>query len=137
MVIHYMQPHVPFRSRPEWFNKNIGSDAWGAEIWRQLGHDISKQELFAAYEDNLKWVLEDGVNLLSDAVDATVAISSDHGNAAGEWGVYGHPWGAPLREVRRVPWSTIEAVDSGSYSPNIVDADEYDAADQLEALGYK
>lgn len=137
LIIHYMQPHVPFRSRPEWFNQKIGSNGWGAEIWRQLRGDINKDDLFEAYQDNLEWVLEEGVKILTESVDATVAISADHGNAAGEWGVYGHPWGCPIKEVRHVPWATINASDKGDHIPSNLETEKYDIEHQLEALGYK
>ena len=137
LIIHYMQPHVPFRSRPEWFSDQKGSDGWGADIWGQIRYSIDKDELFAAYRDNLEWVLGDGgVATLATAIDGKIAITADHGNAAGEWGFYGHPWGAPIKEVRRVPWAVIEGSDAGEYSPESDNQQEFDVDRQLDALGY-
>ncbi|WP_267639833.1 hypothetical protein [Haloarchaeobius amylolyticus] len=138
LVVHYMQPHVPFRSRPEWFTSNVGEDSWGADIWKQIRYDLDREALFEAYRDNLDWVLgEDGITTLINSIDAKVALTADHGNAAGEWNVYGHPFGAPTKEVRHVPWAEISANKSSGYSTSEVDVKDFDAEEQLDALGYK
>jgi len=32
LVIHFMQPHTPFRSEPGWFEQAIGEDSWSANV---------------------------------------------------------------------------------------------------------
>jgi len=139
LIVHFMQPHVPFRSRPEWFDRFLGTDTWGSSTWeRVVTGDIDREAWFAAYRDNLEWVLEDGVDPLCARIDATVGVTADHGNAAGEWGIAGHPQGVAVPAVRRVPWWTRDATRDVERVP-AVDLEQSAAVDrerQLEALGY-
>lgn len=141
MVIHYMQPHVPFRSQPEWFNEWINTDTWGSSAWNRIRTgEITREEFFDAYRDNLNWVWEDGVIRLKKNCNGKIAITADHGNAAGEFGYYGHPRGAPVSSVRHVPWKTISGTDIGTVTPEVnlnKSHDERDVEASLEALGYK
>lgn len=52
LVVHYMQPHIPFRGRPDWFSQYRGSDTWGLECWANVGEEYDREEWFAAYRDN-------------------------------------------------------------------------------------
>ncbi|OYR38954.1 hypothetical protein DJ82_10980 [Halorubrum sp. Ib24] len=148
LVVHYMQPHTPFRSRPEWFEARGGDQAETAtdkDLWKRCRDgELPKDKVWDAYRDNLCWVL-DSIDLLLDNCDGTVAITSDHGNGFGEWGVWGHPPGNPLEELRRVPWVTVEGRDHYSYEPTVRGRDrdetgsdtEADIEAQLDALGYR
>lgn len=143
LIVHYMQPHTPFRSRPEWFTDVDSSTGWGLGFVELRDGRFDRQDFWAAYLDNLQWVLEE-VDALVHNCDADVAISSDHGNGFGEWGVYGHPDGIPMSVVRDVPWIEVEGRDEVSRGVDLpedyLERDrtlEADAiADQLEALGY-
>jgi hypothetical protein len=65
------------------------------------------------------------VALLLENVDAErVVITADHGEGFGEYGVYEHPVGCPAPTIKRVPWATTTAADTGSYVPE-------DAADPV------
>jgi hypothetical protein len=90
-----------------------------------------------AYRDNLRWVLEDVTERLLPGVSGTVALSADHGNAMGEWGVWAHPPAAVVPSVRKVPWATVEGGDRtiqvGARRPS----GDAQLDDQLAALGYK
>lgn len=141
LIIHFMQPHVPFRSRPAWFDAFSGSDTWGSHrAWAVADGEIDREEWLAAYRDNLSWVLEEGVEPLAELVDATVGVTADHGNAHGEWGLYGHPSGCAIPAVREVPWWTFEArqvcddFESVSLESAALTSAETEA--QLAALGY-
>lgn len=138
LVVHFMQPHVPFRSRPEWFEGYTGTDTWGSAEWQSLATGtVDREAWFTAYRDNLEWVLTEGVEPLLQNADATVAITADHGNAAGEWGFYGHPRGCPVSAVRRVPWDTIEASDEETLDGVAPSRDvPADVEHHLAALGY-
>lgn len=139
VVVHFMQPHAPFRQRPELFDEFLGTDGWGSNVWESLGSDaIDRDEFFEAYRDNLDWVLEEGVSQIQQNCDATIALTADHGNAAGEWGYYGHPEQAPVSSVRTVPWAVIDGVNTENRTP-AVDAttETVDIEKQLQALGYK
>lgn len=137
-IIHYMQPHAPFRSRPDLFARWSDTDTWGAPIWEALlDNSVRESELRAAYRDNLRWVLDEGVSVLAANCDATIGVTADHGNGVGEWGIYGHPVGAPTRAVREVPWTTIEARDTHQLSPEVsAEPRAVDVQRQLCALGY-
>ena len=132
LVVHYMQPHVPFRRRPEWFRS---FDRWGSHRWEDVGRDIDRGEWFDAYHDNLRWVLDEGIDPLTTSVDASVAVTADHGNAAGQWGISGHPRGALAPAVRMVPWVELQGTAERELVAD-APAAEYDDDEQLAALGY-
>lgn len=140
MIVHYMQPHHPFIPHFDGFETDL-HETWLNE-WRDIrvGH-ISKEEKWRQYRDNLLYVL-DYVELLLDSIDADpVVVSSDHGEAVGEWGIYGH-YGIPLRVLRQVPWIETVAEDTGEYDPEFVPettdvtGSKRAVEDQLEKLGY-
>lgn len=141
LIIHYMQPHHPF----------VGSDLFG-----QFGIDpfgdrnemtvvdalrlgkVSREDFWNAYRDTLRHVLQ-SVSVLLTNIDAnTVAISSDHGEAIGEWGVYGHPAGCLHPSVKNVPWVETTATDTGEYEPTIERTPEenVNVERRLRDLGY-
>jgi hypothetical protein len=155
IVVHYMQPHAPFRSRAEWFYGNADLEGWGQisgedggvgeGLWEKLRQGVHSREAFeAAYRDNLEWVLDDLVTLVTNC-DGDVVLTSDHGNAHGEWGVWSHPPGVSLPSLRRVPWVQVEGRDTGSYEPdppafaaerNAAASEETDVEERLADLGY-
>lgn len=145
MVIHYMQPHIPFRARPEWFGKREDLEIFGEpdkeggkDPWKCVRDgDIPAAEFWDAYRDNLEWVLDD-MDLLRENADATIALTSDHGNAMGEWGTWSHPPGSPIPVLRRVPWVETTGRDTGAHTPVVSeeDVDESGLDDRLAALGY-
>lgn len=139
LIVHFMQPHAPFRKKPSLFDEFLGTETWGSKVWQRIESDeINREDFFEAYRDNLRWVFEKGVNPIKQNCDATIALTADHGNAAGKWGYYGHPRHAPIPSVRIVPWATIEGVDKGIKTPSITDEKQtIDVDKQLSALGYK
>lgn len=148
LIVHYMQPHTPFRSRPEWFDADAAKDGelrtgWGQGFAELRDGDLPRDEFVAAYQDNLNWVLEE-VDRLRRNADGKLALSADHGNGLGEWGVYGHPEGINVAAVRDVPFVTIQATDTGESKPEAPIHDperNYDTSDsvndRLRRLGYK
>jgi len=179
VIVHYMQPHTPFRSRPDWFLGTAAVDEWGsvgdedpdddAELdvedldpqtreflealdadgavgrdpWTRLRDgELPGDEFRAAYRDNLEWVLGDVARLVENC-DGRVAITSDHGNAAGEFGVWSHPPAVHLPALRAVPWVDLAGVDRHTVAPGLPDpataetsADEK-AGERLVDLGYR
>lgn len=135
-IVHYMQPHSPFRKDIETGFVNKSRSPWG-----QLHTDVrGRDDLWEAYLDNLRWVLDE-LEILLENVDAeSVVLTSDHGNAMGEWGCYGHRPYVPVRSVKEVPWVETTATDEETYSPELEHEDGHvsDEAlqDRLEALGY-
>lgn len=118
LIIHYIQPHLPFRSRPEWFTGWGGFEKFGdidrqedKDAWIKLRNgELEMSEFWQAYKDNLKWAL-DSIRKLLLMTDAKILITSDHGNGKGGFGIWGHPPGISAPGVRRVPHATVEASD--------------------------
>lgn len=142
MIVHYMQPHAPFVGRPDLgtFNEPADFGEGFADIWPHVGESLDYDEVWTAYRDNLRYVLDD-VAVLLDNLDAeTVAISADHGNAIGEWGVYGHPSYMLVPSIRYVPWVETSATDDetmdGRGPPSSMETTDETVAERLDALGY-
>lgn len=146
LVVHYMQPHIPFRRRtawsPGWELERFGHDGKPRDDWKQLRDgELDPVEFRAAYEDNLRWVLAE-VDRWRELTDARVLVTSDHGNAMGEWGQWGHPAGCANPAMRRVPWVRFEGVGGGERarvaSAAVSKAHDVEpATDRLKALGYR
>lgn len=150
LVVHYMQPHVPFIADGE--AGNLTPSAFGNgerfdSTWTDLQTgDLDPEEVWSSYRANLEHVLNE-VELLTQSIDAEkVVVTADHGNAVGESGVYEHPPGVPLSCLRRVPWCVTAGEDTGEYEPATYRRDGVDGeegrdesdeiADRLAALGY-
>ena len=152
VIVHYMQPHVPFLERPDlhagyrpahWGSPGsvVDPDEAGLDAWGRVRRgELDSDEVWAAYADNLRIGLE-SVATLRRNVDGTLIVSSDHGNAMGELGIWGHP-DKPVSSVRRVPWIELEARDETTRQPTLEaesDRDRevsVDVQDRLTSLGY-
>lgn len=134
MIIHYMQPHFPSVPKP------IGHGDYFDNVWKGLMvRRGSREVIWEAYIANLRYVL-DSVGILLENIDADrVAISADHGNAMGEWGVYAHPLGVPIDCVKTVPWYTTTATDEETRTPPTFEKSDVDTTplkERLQQLGY-
>lgn len=142
MIVHYMQPHAPFTTRPELQQGPSASDwanATNKSVWMLVQEgEIPLEPVREAYYNELRMVLND-VELLLNNVDAdTAVISADHGEAMGEYGIYGHARGVAIDSLRVVPWAETTAVDSGEYEPTGSKSTEVngDQIERLQDLGY-
>jgi hypothetical protein len=131
LMVHYMYPHDPFPLAE--------GDLFEPFDPLRVG-DVSRESVWDAYLDNLRFVLDE-VGVLLENVDAeTVVITADHGEAFGEYGFYKHVVGCPLPCMRRVPWATTTATDSKSYEPTApepqVGEDTVNVEERLRQLGY-
>jgi hypothetical protein len=142
LLIHYMQPHIPFipaNNKSDLSPENFGEDRFD-DTWHRLQEgDVSRQEVWKQYRANLEYVLND-IELLLASIDAdSVVITSDHGNAFGEFGIFGHYDTIPIPVLRTVPWSETTANRINKYEPSKYDTNTHhnDLSDQLRALGYK
>jgi hypothetical protein len=61
------------------------------------------------HEENLRKVLEEVQRAVED-IDGKVVITSDHGEAFGEKGVWGHKAGKNIPELAEVPWLEVKDV---------------------------
>lgn len=143
MIVHYMQPHWPFIPDPISDRELFGDDEDGRDPWERLRlGEVNRNDVWRSYRENLRYVL-DHLPVLLENVDAKrVAITADHGNSLGEFGVYGHPSQVLTPELRKVPWCETTAVDEGTREPELsqYDRSESDAGtdreELLENLGY-
>lgn len=155
LIVHYMQPHRPYRSfeyeggrHPD--ETTVGAaeatagrdqGLWDQNYWEAFVRgELDRETIWRAYLDNLRWVLED-LSVLVENVTGRVVISADHGEAFGEWGVYEHPPRSPVPVLRKVPYVSIEATDEESIDPDPPilaerDVDESTRQDRLRSLGY-
>jgi hypothetical protein len=148
MIVHYMQPHYPFLDdldigcgvKPRTFGEvNVSKQPWDELL---LG-DVTEEELWSAYKDNLRYVMDE-VQKLTENLDAEdTVITADHGNGMGKFnredlGVYGHQPGIAVESLRKVPWTETTAEDTEEYLPgNPRENSEYDRDEIMRALGYK
>jgi hypothetical protein len=152
LIVHFMQPHYPF-VRDErfqfsyWRNTDgidYGGDDRARDVWDAIGLGLAdRDEVWAAYRDNLEYVMEYVWDLVS-ALDGRTVVHSDHGNVVGarSWPIpvrtYGHPAGLRLPDLLAVPWAVIE----GDRRPIRDDGagqhgrETEDMTEKLRALGY-
>lgn len=145
LVVHYMQPHIPFITRPEWFGKRGDLSYFGepemeegTDPWHKVRQGrLPVDEFWIAYLDNLRWGLE-AVDVLRRSVDARLLITSDHGNGMGEFGIWSHPPNQPHPILRRIPWVHVRAHDNKKYEPAAGgrETKTQSIKEKLRALGY-
>lgn len=144
-IIHYMQPHLPFVTRPdieasEVAHHSIISDGMNLdELYHEAGYD--RDELWDAHVENLRYVLDSIEVLLSSLEANQVVISADHGQAFGQKGMWGHGPASRIDQLRIVPWCVTSATDTGEYNPEFDpndDRPEPDAStvEKMDDLGY-
>lgn len=143
LLVHYMQPHVPFLTDN---SKSISRDNFDLnrdsvlDDWDRVARgDLSRATAISWYRETLKRVLRD-VDLLLSNVDAeTAVITADHGEAFGEWGFYGHPGNIDLPCLTEVPWVETSATDHETYTPSEYDPNDgsLDREELLRSLGYQ
>ena len=143
VIVHYLQPHAPFLDRSigvESSHFDIEDDDDGMGIWAQVQRgDIPRDEAIQGYRENLRRVTEDVQLLLTNFDAETAVITSDHGEAFGEKGIYGHPAAVDIDSLTAVPWVSTSARDSESYTPDTVSdhVEDVNVDDRLAALGYR
>jgi len=145
LIVHYMQPHFPSVPDPlsDGMNREtLGQGKGWKSPWKLLQEgELTYERVWEAYRANLDYVLNDVTMLLQNVDAERAVISADHGNAAGEFGVYGHPR-TPLSVVRQVPWYETVATDKERYEPSFDPGDDVSNTtdkieDRLSALGYR
>jgi hypothetical protein len=147
LIVHYMQPHHPFVADPIAGDEGMartGDHSSGANPWVLLRRgEISVERVWTAYEATLRGVLPE-VATLVEHVEGRVAVTADHGNLFGEWGLYGHPMHTPVPALLAVPWAETTG-EGRSYDPTLEPPEQLPVTrvhgaetdtDRLEALGY-
>lgn len=140
LIVHYVQPHHPFLDLD--CDQTFDTVPFGPDLSDTVVDALRKEKIdfetfWDAYQDNLHRVLAD-VDLLLSNIDADrVAITADHGDGLGEWGIYDHPVGCLHPVVRTVPWVTTSATAQRTYTPKRDCTQDTPAGEeQLQALGY-
>lgn len=155
VVVHYMQPHYPFVTSETAVDKRhlqtiqdgddraTGENIWNLKFFEDL--DISEQELWAMYTENLEYALEH-VEVLLNAIHGKTVVTSDHGNFVGDRATpipireWGHPRGIYAEPLVRVPWLEVSKGDRKSITRGGITDDDSDTADvvadRLRHLGY-
>jgi hypothetical protein len=149
LVVHYMQPHHPFVADPIAGDEGMartGSHSNAANPWVMLRRgDLSTERVWAAYVATLRSVLSAVETLVAD-VEGTVAITADHANLFGEWGLYGHPMHTPVPTLLTVPWVETSGGAQKRYEPTVEPPEPLPVSgvygaegdvERLAALGYR
>jgi hypothetical protein len=151
LLVHFVQPHYPFigeagRRLADSLGEFRGFLEDSRPIFRHLAAgDVDTETVWNAYRENLEVVLP-AVDRLADALPGKTVASSDHGNAFGEWGVFGHG-GPPVPALVDVPWFVFPVAERKEIVSGSADVDAAavasDAAGdggviqgRLERLGY-
>lgn len=151
LIVHYLQPHYPFigetgQALDHGTVVEITTDGEqkqtrdSASVWDRLeSGTVDEQQVWQAYRENLELVLP-AVERLIGNIDGRSVVSSDHGNAFGRFGVYGHPMDTYLRSLVEVPWLVRESgsrrnIQAGERSSTDTDDEEL-INDRLRHLGY-
>lgn len=74
-----------------------------------VGSRGTRETLVRYYEENLRAVFDAAADLASD-LDGKVVITSDHGEAFGEQGIWEHHVETPIPELIEVPWLVVDDV---------------------------
>lgn len=139
MIVHYSLPHSPYVANAVAENRDLYE--YESDPFTALQTGTAFETVYESYLDNLRFVL-DHVEVLLDNYDATtVAISADHGESFGEYGLYGHKFGVPAPHVRYVPWAQTTATDTETHTPSspepdLNDVEKVQTDELLRTLGY-
>jgi hypothetical protein len=107
IIVHFMQPHYPFVGT-EMTKGGIGEENDKLNVWwKTMIGDYSDEQTWEAYSDNLEKFLPE-IKKAGRELEGKTVITADHANLVGEAGIYGHPKGVKLKELRKVPWDVIE-----------------------------
>lgn len=145
LVVHYMQPHFPAIAPglSGGDDEGVSLESFGDEpmsIWEALRFGrVSERAVRKRYRANLAYVLGEVEDLLSNVDSERAVVTADHGNAIGEYGIYGHPGGVSLPCLREVPWCVTTATDRGTRELDVpADTRSGPTVDErLERLGYR
>lgn len=130
LIVHFTQPHAPFVGEV-----SLGTRKVSAIREKALGREppdrnertstpfellergeVTADQVWEAYRSNLLLALP-SVERLMNTFSGKTAVTSDHGNALGEYAkpfpirVYGHPKGILIPALIEVPWHTHENGD--------------------------
>lgn len=147
MVVHYFQPHAPYIGDESEYGYTETKDARPFDgkppdslIWERVQNgDICDERLRELYTSNLDRVLPEVCYLIEQLDFENVVVTSDHGEALGEFGMYAHHR-YPHPYVRTVPWATIDGVvlesSEDRRTAQLHDRERGELLERLKGLGY-
>jgi hypothetical protein len=138
-IVHYMQPHHPFVPNP--IAGGINPDdpiEHDTTVWEKLRNKkIDHEIVWNGYRENLVYALNSIDTLRRNVAGPQLAVTADHGNALGEFGIYGHG-DYPIPALRRVPWCMTSASDEHTLDPELERRrTNIEIEEQLRELGYR
>lgn len=149
MVVHFIQPHLPFIGEgalpyADW--GRVQACPFAAELHRAKHPQralaqgkVTRAELRQAYLGNLRLVWRTVLRLVELPLHGRVVVTADHGELIGENGRYGHRHGA-CPELLTVPWfeprwrARLDPQPIADVGP--ADAEDDAMLDRLKDLGY-
>lgn len=137
-IVHFMQPHLPYVEHALSEKRNE-LQQYENKPFEYLRDGGNREIVWNAYLKELQVALNSIRTLLNNFDAQKVLISADHGEAFGEWGVYGHMSGSIHPHVRKIPWIQTTATDRKTHYPDKQthkDVSENQLKRQLESLGY-
>lgn len=149
LVAHFVQPHYPFvgETGRELERRSIEIRGFLEDTTSIFHHlergTVNRETVWRAYQENLEVTLPHVRRLLEGLPGKTV-VTSDHGNAFGEWGVYGHG-GPKVPALVDIPWLKVETderkrIEPGNETVSSLDlsavGEDGVVADRLADLGY-
>jgi hypothetical protein len=154
LIVHLMQPHVPFVGRSDlhfctyqlFEDLEMAGDDRAGNVFEAAAKGIvDEDEMWKAYGENLTYAMDEVCRLI-DAFDERIVLTSDHGNV-----VEARSWPLPFTYHQHlpnhrhpglvtVPWAIIdglrrEITDDGVQSHSGATSEE--VLERLEHLGYK
>jgi hypothetical protein len=141
-IVHYMQPHKPFITRTG-DRDDISVKEWSLayQPYREFFQgNITKNKISGGFISNLRYVLDEVQILLENINASTAVLTSDHGQALGENGLWDHSIGVKHPSMRQVPWIETTATDKNTLNPKEyveADYDESVVEENLRNLGYR
>lgn len=154
MIVHYTLPHLTFIADAiDWSPGGLSQTELmaGPDAIRDLNPeeksydaarrgDVTHKTVYESYLQNLRLGIEYVEILLQNIIAETAVITADHGEAFGEKGVWGHPYGFPFAPVKTVPWAETTATDERTYEsrydPLKRSPTEHESAEFLKRMGY-
>ena len=141
IIVHYTEPHAPFLHCVGKYESR-GLEPGGTQnVWAGLENGIyDRNEIWDDYGQNLLRVLDEVEAIIRNS-EGKIVVTSDHGNAMGEWGIYGHPANVPINVIRNVPWAETDGLGEHTYEVKgrghmTTEAKTPSVEEHLQALGY-
>jgi hypothetical protein len=108
IIVHYMQPHIPYIGDPDHPQGTV------ADVAKEVGDEKLKE----LYKANLERVMN-SVERLTKNMSGDIVVTADHGEMLGEHGLYGHYPGIYFDELVEVPWLKIRGEAKRSELSNV------------------